>query len=72
MPGHQLDSSQEFLALRVLRSVLPGFATLDVAGGSHIDASVADSSTWMITLNDHGLLAVTVIVTATPSALAWS
>ncbi len=68
MPGHQLDSSQEILALRVLRSVLPGFATLDVAGGSHIDASVADSSTWMITFKDHGLLAIT----ATPSALAWS
>jgi AcrR family transcriptional regulator len=64
--GYQLDPSQEIHALRMLRSVLHGFVTLEVAGGFQIDTSVNDSFTWMINFIDHGLQAIT----ATRSALA--
>jgi AcrR family transcriptional regulator len=57
--GYQLDSSQEIHAMRMLRSVLHGFSTLEAAGGFQIDASVDDSFTWMINFLDHGLHAIT-------------
>jgi len=57
--GYQLDPSQEIHAMRMLRSVLHGFSTLEAAGGFQIDASVDDSFTWMITFLDHGLHAIT-------------
>ncbi len=37
--GYHLDSGQEIHALRMLRSVLHGFATLEAAGGFQIDAA---------------------------------
>jgi len=55
--GYHLDSSQEIHALRMLRSMLHGFATLEVAGGFQIDTEVDDSFTWMINFIDHGLQA---------------
>ena len=57
--GYELDSSQEIHALRMLRSVLHGFVTLEVADGFQIDTSVDDSFTWMINFIDHGLHAAT-------------
>jgi AcrR family transcriptional regulator len=57
--GYRLDPSQEIHALRMLRSVLHGFSTLEAAGGFQIDASVDDSFTWMINFLDHGLHAAT-------------
>jgi AcrR family transcriptional regulator len=57
--GYQLDPSQEIHAMRMLRSVLHGFSTLEAAGGFQIDASVDDSFIWMINFLDHGLHAVT-------------
>jgi AcrR family transcriptional regulator len=66
--GYRLDSSQEIHALRMLRSMLHGFATLEVAGGFQIDTDVDDSFTWMINFIDHGLQATT--ATRTRSALA--
>ena len=57
--GYRLDSNQEIHAMRMLRSVLHGFSTLEAAGGFQIDASVDDSFTWMITFLDHGLHAIT-------------
>jgi|SRR5664280_1062092 len=66
--GYQLDSSQEIHAMRMLRSILHGFATLEVAGGFQIDMDVDDSFTWMINFIDHGLQATT--ATRTRSALA--
>ena len=65
--GYHLDSSQEIHALRMLRSVLHGFSTLEAAGGFQIDASVDDSFTWMITFLDHGLHAITTSSTPLPS-----
>ncbi len=53
--GYQLDPAEEIHALRMLRSTLHGFATLEVTGGFMIDTDVDDSFTWMVTLLDHGL-----------------
>ena len=57
--GYQLDPDQEIHALRMLRSMLHGFATLEAACGFQIDTSVDDSFTWMINFIDHGLQATT-------------
>jgi AcrR family transcriptional regulator len=57
--GYRLDSDQEIHAMRMLRSLLHGFSTLEAAGGFQIDASVDDSFTWMITFLDRGLHAIT-------------
>jgi AcrR family transcriptional regulator len=57
--GYRLDSSQEIHALRMLRSSLHGFATLEAADGFQIDTDVDDSFTWMIDFIDHGLQATT-------------
>ena len=53
--GYQLDPAQEIHALRMLRSMLHGFATLEVEGGFRFDTDVDDSFTWMVDLIDHGL-----------------
>ncbi|MFG1651841.1 TetR/AcrR family transcriptional regulator [Micromonospora sp. NPDC049275] len=53
--GYHLDSSQEIHALRLLRSVLHGFSTLEAAGGFKFDASVDDSFTWIVDFLDRGL-----------------
>jgi AcrR family transcriptional regulator len=66
--GYRLDSSQEIHALRMLRSILHGFATLEAADGFQIDTDVDASFTWMIDFIDHGLQSIT----ATRSALARS
>ncbi|MEU7589975.1 TetR/AcrR family transcriptional regulator [Micromonospora sp. NPDC049230] len=57
--GYHLDPGQEIHALRMLRSVLHGFSTLEAAGGFQIDASVDDSFTWMIDFLDRGLRDIT-------------
>ena len=56
--GYQLDADQEIHALRMLRSILHGFSTLEAAGSFQFDASVDDSFTWMITFVDRGLHAL--------------
>ncbi|HST81447.1 MAG TPA: TetR-like C-terminal domain-containing protein [Kineosporiaceae bacterium] len=55
--GYGLDRSDEIHALRMLRSMLHGFATLEVAGGFQLDTDVEDSFTWMLNLIDQGLQA---------------
>ncbi|MEV4823041.1 TetR/AcrR family transcriptional regulator [Micromonospora sp. NPDC049274] len=57
--GYHLDSSQEIHALRMLRSVLHGFSTLEAAGGFKFDASVDDSFTWIVDFLDRGLRDIT-------------
>ena len=57
--GYRLDPDQEIHALRMLRSILHGFATLEAAGGFQIDTDVDDSFTWMIGFIDQGLQATT-------------
>jgi len=55
--GYRLDPSQEIHALRMLRSMMHGFAALEATGGFQIDTDVDESFTWMTNLIDHGLQA---------------
>jgi AcrR family transcriptional regulator len=55
--GYRLDPDQEIHALRMLRSILHGFATLEAIGSFQIDTDVDDSFTWMIGFIDQGLKA---------------
>jgi len=57
MRGYQLDPAQEVHALRMLRSSLHGFSTIEAAGGFMLDTDIDDSFTWMIDLLDQGLRA---------------
>jgi AcrR family transcriptional regulator len=59
--GYELGPGQEIHALRMLRSVLHGFATVEAAGGFRIDADVDESFTWMITFIDQGLRAIAAV-----------
>jgi AcrR family transcriptional regulator len=59
--GYRLDAGQEIHAMRMLRSILHGFATLEAAGGFQIDTDVDESFTWMINFIDRGLRATTTI-----------
>ncbi|WP_284750409.1 TetR/AcrR family transcriptional regulator [Amycolatopsis sp. RTGN1] len=56
--GYHIDPGEEIHALRMLRTVLHGFATLEAANGFQINADVEDSFTWMIGFIDHGLLSL--------------
>ncbi len=53
--GYRIDPGQEIHALRMLRTMLHGFATLEAANGFRIDADVEDSFTWLIDFVDRGL-----------------
>jgi AcrR family transcriptional regulator len=55
--GYRLDPDQEIHALRMLRSMLHGFATLEADGSFQIDTDVDESFTWMLTFIDQGLKA---------------
>lgn len=55
--GYDLDPDLEVHALRTLRSMLHGFATLETAGGFQLDTDVDDSFGWMVHLIDQGLRA---------------
>jgi len=55
--GYRLDPAMEIHAMRMLRSLLHGFTTLETAGSFQIDASVDESFDWMITFIDQGLQA---------------
>lgn len=53
--GYDLAPGQEIHALRMLRSMLHGFATLEVGGGFRFDTDVDSSFRWMVGLIDQGL-----------------
>ena len=55
--GYQLDPDQEIHALRMLRSILHGFATLEAISSFQIDTDVDESFTWMIGFINQGLSA---------------
>jgi len=55
--GYRLDPDQEIHALRMLRSMLHGFATLQAVGSFQIHTDVDDSFTWMLSFIDQGLRA---------------
>jgi AcrR family transcriptional regulator len=53
--GYQLDPADQIHALRMLRSTLHGFATLEVEGGFRFDTDINDSFAWIVDLIDNGL-----------------
>lgn len=53
--GYRLGAEQELHALRMLRSMLHGFATLEAAGSFQVDAPVDDSFAWLVDFIDQGL-----------------
>ncbi|WP_291052873.1 TetR/AcrR family transcriptional regulator [Herbiconiux sp.] len=55
LSGYEIDPADTIHALRMLRSILHGFATLDAADGFQIDTDVDESFAWMIGFIDHGL-----------------
>ncbi|GAA1843642.1 TetR-like C-terminal domain-containing protein [Microlunatus capsulatus] len=55
--GYHLDPGEQVHALRMLRSVLHGFATLEALGSFQIDTDVDDSFTWLVDFLDQGLRA---------------
>lgn len=55
--GYRLDPAEEVHALRVLRSVLHGFASLEAIGSFQRSTDVDDSFTWTLGFLDQGLRA---------------
>jgi AcrR family transcriptional regulator len=55
--GYRLAPEEEIHALRMLRSLLHGFATLEALGSFQLNADVDDSFTWMLGFIDQGLKA---------------
>lgn len=53
--GYQLEPADEIHALRMLRSVLHGFAQLEASGGFQLSTDVNDSFDWMVDFIDRGL-----------------
>lgn len=55
--GYGLDPADSVHALRLLRSTLHGFATLEAAGGFRYDTDVDASFAWLVDRLDQALLA---------------
>lgn len=55
--GYWLDPADQVHALRMLRSVLHGFATLEVSDGFQMGTDVDTSFAWMVDFVDRGLRA---------------
>lgn len=55
--GYRLDPDEEVHAIRMLRSFLHGFATLEAANGFRMSADVDDSFRWMLDFIDRGFRA---------------
>ncbi|WP_308159256.1 TetR-like C-terminal domain-containing protein [Curtobacterium sp. ISL-83] len=55
--GYALDPADEVHALRVIRSTVHGFATLEASDGFQMATDVDASFAWLIAFLDHGLRA---------------
>ena len=55
--GYRLDPEEEIHALRMLRSILHGFSSLEAIGSFQINTDIDDSFTWMLSFIDQGLKA---------------
>jgi AcrR family transcriptional regulator len=64
--GYDLDPEQEIHALRMLRSTLHGFATLEEMGGFQIGAANDTSFAWVVAFLDRGLEATRSTPTTSP------
>lgn len=55
--GYRLDPDQQIHAIRMLRSMLHGFATLETSNGFQLSTDVDAGFDWMLALIDRGLRA---------------
>jgi AcrR family transcriptional regulator len=55
--GYRLEPDQQIHAIRMLRSMLHGFATLETSNGFQMSTDVDASFDWMLALVDSGLRA---------------
>lgn len=55
--GYGIDPADEVHAIRMLRSMLHGFATLETANGFQINTDIDESFAWMLAFIDRGLRA---------------
>ncbi|GAA2017714.1 WHG domain-containing protein [Nakamurella flavida] len=53
--GYRLDPRDRIHALRMLRSILHGFATLEASDGFQMSTDVDESFSWMVDFVDRGL-----------------
>lgn len=53
--GYRIDPAQQTHALRMLRSLLHGFTTLEIAGSFQLGTDLGDSFDWMIDFVDQSL-----------------
>ena len=67
MRSYRFDQAQEIHAMRMLRSVLHGFATLESIGGFQVDAPVDASFDWTVAFLDSGLQAIASVGAAASS-----
>jgi AcrR family transcriptional regulator len=56
--GYGIDAGSEIHTLRMLRSQLHGFSTLEAGGGFQLGADVDDSFAWAVNFLDQGLRAL--------------
>lgn len=68
--GYDLPPEQEVHALRMLRSVLHGFVTLEVSTGFRYDTVVDESFAWLVDFLDHGLRATAATTDGEPDPAA--
>jgi AcrR family transcriptional regulator len=57
--GYDLAPELEIHALRMLRSVLHGFVTLEVDGGFQMNTDIDESFAWLVDFVDQGLRSIT-------------
>lgn len=55
LAGYRIDPADTVHALRMLRSLFHGFATLEAAGGFQLETDVGDSFEWLIAFVHRGL-----------------
>ncbi|WP_307834776.1 TetR/AcrR family transcriptional regulator [Paractinoplanes lichenicola] len=55
LSGYNIDPADTVHALRLLRSLFHGFATIEAQGGFEMDTNVDESFNWLIDFVDRGL-----------------
>ncbi len=63
LQGYRLDPGQQVHALRMVRSIMHGFATLETVGAFQIDTDVDESFAWLVDFVDQGLHAAAATTT---------
>lgn len=55
LSGYDVDPADTVHAMRMLRSLLHGFALIETAGGFQLSADVDESFEWLVDFVDRGL-----------------